>query len=242
MSDIDYSLNPCPFCGADVKQGNSIWLEHDKYHYFSVSCTCGAFGPKVDSKEKAIVAWNVREYPDQDMTWNPFNFKEDNVDLSGKLKSVDFSCILQILSSESKTGILNVSHGRKMSAFCLKEGQVIAASSDYRPQLGHILLNKGLISLEKIQKVLEKAKTSGKRMGEILLDMDYINQDTLKGIISQQINETVQGVVLWEDGDFQFQDCPVEFDERGVENISVMGMMLDAFRNVDESAEVQLLV
>jgi len=237
MSDINYSLNPCPFCGADVKMGNRKWLAYDKRHDFSVSCTCGASGQKADSKEKAIVAWNVREYAARDMIWNPFDFREDNVGLSGNLKSVDFSCILQILCSENKTGILKVSHGQKMSAFCLKEGQVIAASSNYRPQLGHILFNKGLITLEKIQKVLQKAKSSGKRMGEMLLDMGYIKQDTLKGIISEQINETVQGVVLWANGDFQFRDCPVEFDERGVENISVMGLMLDAFRNVDESAE-----
>ncbi len=237
MSDINYSLNPCPFCGADVKQGNSEWLVHDKYLNFWVSCICGAFGPEADSKEKAIMAWNVREYTALDMIWNPFNLREDNADLTGKLKSVDFSCILQILSSESKTGILKISHDQQMSAFCLKEGQVIAASSNFRPQLGQILYNNGLISLEEIQKVLEKAKTSGKRMGEVLLDMDYISQGTLKGIVSQQINETVQGVVLLDDGDFQFRDCPVEFDERGVENVSVIGMMLDAFSNADESAE-----
>ncbi len=237
MSDINYSLNPCPFCGADVKQGNSNWLVHDKYHNFWVSCICGAFGSEADSAEKAIMAWNAREYTALDMIWNPFNLKEDNADLTGKLKSIDFSCILQILSSENKTGILKVSHDQQMSAFCLKEGQVIAASCNYRPQLGQILFKNGLLSLEKLQKVLEEAKKLGKRMGEMLLDMDYINQETLKSIVSQQINDTVQGVVLLKDGDFQFRDCPVEFDERGVENISVIGMMLDAFSNVDELSD-----
>jgi len=239
---MDYNLHPCPFCGANVKKNGRNWLGYDKHHDFSVTCLCGVLGPKADSKEKAIMAWNARAYSKQDMLWDPFDFPEDNVDLKGKLKSVDFSCMLQILSSENKTGILKLTQGQKISALCLKDGQVIAASSNYGPQLGQILFDKGLISLEKLQKVLDTAKATGKRMGETLLDLGFIKQDTLKGIISQQINETVQGLVLWKEGNFQYRDCPIEFDERGVENVSVMGMMLDAFRNLDELAEASPMV
>jgi len=46
-------------------------------------------------------------------------------------------------------------------------------------------------------------------------------------------------LILWEEGIFQFRDRPIEFDERGIENISVMAMMLDALRITDEMADSQ---
>ena len=243
MSYMDYNLNSCPFCSANIKETGNAWLSHDKHHDFSIECSCGAFGPKKDSKEKAIMAWNTRPYSAQNLFWNPFDFQKDTdmVDIKGNLKSISFSSILQILSSENKTGILQLSHGHKISAICLKEGQVIAASSNYGRQLGQILFNKGLVSLKKLQKVLDNAKLSGKRLGETLLDMGYISQDALKSVIRQQINETIEELILWEEGIFQYRDCSIEFDERGVENTSIMGIMLNALIIADEIADAQAI-
>jgi Lar family restriction alleviation protein len=188
---MDYDLNTCPFCGKNVKEDGTTWMSHDQHHYFSIACPCGAFGPKTESKEKAIMAWNMREYSTCDLFWNPFDFQKDGdaVGLDGNLKSISFSCVLQILSSEIKTGVLQLTHAQKISALCLKDGQVIAASSNYGQPLGQILFDKGL--------------------------------------------------VLWEEGIFQFRDRPIEFDERGIENISVMAMMLDALRITEEFADTR---
>jgi len=239
---MDYNLIACPFCAADVKDGRDDWLSHDHDHYFSVSCACGAMGPKKDNKEKAIMAWNTRDYSASDLIWNPFNFKEDMdlMDIKGKLRAIGFSSVLQILSAENKTGILQLSQGQKTSALCLKDGQVIAASSNHGPQLGQILFERGFVSLKRLQKVLDEAKASGRHLGETLLDLGHISQETLKSVIRQQIKQTIQGLVRWQEGIFQYRDGPIEFDERGIENISIMGMMLDAFRLSDELTDNQV--
>ena len=242
MSYMDYNLISCPFCAADVKEGRENWLSYDQHHYFSVACSCGAFGPKKDSKEKAVMAWNTREDSVNDLLWNPFDFqkKPDTVDIKGKLQSISSSCILQMLSVENKTGILQLSHGRKTSALCLKDGQVIAASSNSGPQLGQLLFDRGFISLEKLQKVLDKSKSSGRRLGETLLDMGYISQEILRSVIREQVSQAIQGLILWQEGIFQYRDCPIEFDERGVETINIMGIMLDALRISDELTDDQV--
>ncbi len=238
MSYFDYNLYSCPFCGADVKENRSTWMSVAPQHkkHFSISCSCGVFGPQEDNREKAIMSWNTRKNIAQDLLWNPFQFRGDVdlVDFKGKLKALGFSCILQILSSENKTGVLQLSHGQKLSAICLKDGQVLAASSNYGPQLGKILFDKGLVSLNKLQEVLDKAKETGKHLGETLLDMGYIEEDILKDVIRQQIKETIHELMFWEEGDFLYRDSSIEFDERSVENISVMGIMLDALRISDE--------
>ncbi len=238
MAYTNYNLKSCPFCAADVKEGGSSPFSHDPHRKqnFSIACSCGAFGPKEAGIDKAIMAWNTRAYPGLELLWNPFDFQEvtDLADIKGNLKSLAFTSILQMLSSENKTGILQLSQGQKNCAICLKDGQVIAATSNYGKQLGQILMDKGLVSQERLQEVLDKAKKSGKRLGEMLLDMDFICQDTLRDVIRQQISETIQGLILWEAGIFQYRDCLIEFDERGIEDISIMGMMLDALRVSDE--------
>jgi len=241
MAKMDYNLISCPFCAADVKDGRKDWLSHDKDHYFSVSCLCGAKGPRKDNKEKAIMAWNTRAYLGNESVWDPFNFQKNTntMDIKGNIRSIGFSSVLQVLSAENKSGILQLTHGQKTSTLCLKDGQVIAASSNHGPQLGQILFEKGLISLKKLQKVLNEAKSSGRHLGETLLDRGLIKQDALKNVIRQQINQTIQGLVQWQEGLFQYRDGPIEFDERGIENISIMGMMLDALRVSDELTDTQ---
>ena len=238
MPDKDYDLSPCPFCGSALRKSGDFCLDEDPYAFFTVACLCGATGPKENTKEKALMAWNRRMRSAGDFLWNPFDSPDDDVSLTGKLKSVDFSCILQMLSAENKTGILQLSHGPKTSALYLKNGQVVAASSNYGPPLGQLLFNNGLISLEDLQQVLTQCRLTGRRLGETLLDMGLIGQDRLREIIGQQIHETVQRLVFWDEGNYQYRDCIIAFDERGIENISTIGMMLEAFRNLDDAAAV----
>lgn len=244
MSSRNYNLYFCPFCAANVTEGGRAWLIRSQKHksYYRIACSCGAFGPEKDSKEKAIMAWwNRSNYSGREFLWNPFDIQKDTnkLDLKGNLKSINFTCIIQILSSEGKTGILQLSNGRKTGALYLKDGQVLAASNNYGQKLGQIISDKKFVSEEGLQKAFDKAKESGKKLGEMLLDLGYISMDTLRSVIRQQISETIQGLILWEEGSFKYRDCTIEFDEKGIENISIMEIMLDALRISDEVADTQ---
>ncbi len=239
MVYLQYQLNPCPFCAARVKESNHNWLSYDKNKNFSISCLCGACGPKRETKEKAIMAWNKREGMSLNAVWRPFNLQEEPVGFQGNLAVIDFASLLQFLGSVNKTGVLQVHHGHKKSALCLKNGQVIASSRNYGLQLGEMLFDHNLISLEKLQKALEKSKASGKHLGEALLDLKYIDQKTLRGLIRRQISENIQDLMQWTEGGFVYQDYTVEFDVRGVEDMSIVGLLLDASRISDELAGTQ---
>ena len=81
------------------------------------------------------------------------------MDLSGRIESIGFSCVIQMLSMEGKTGILKLSRGQKISAICFKEGEVVAVSSNFGPQLGQLLFDKGLISLEQLDEALRLVRS-----------------------------------------------------------------------------------
>jgi hypothetical protein len=73
-------------------------------------------------------------------------------------------------------------------------------------------------------------------MGDVLLALDYLKEDSLKEIIRHQISETVLELFLWQKGDFEYQDFPVEFDERGIEVVNTMRIILEAAVRKDELA------
>ena len=240
MTNLKESLRPCPFCGSGEHEDDRTCLKiiPDSQGYYSVVCWCGTSGPIRESEREAISGWNRREYSDRQTVWNPFDSSKSLValDFKGNLKSIGLSTILQILSSDNKTGILQFSSGHKKRAICLKEGKIIAGSGQPGLQLGQILYQKGLISPETVLQVLDKAKQAGKRMGEMLLALGYLEEDTLKELIHHQVREVVFDLLGWTEGDFHYQDCQVEFDDVVVEDINAIQLLLESAVRKDEYA------
>lgn len=237
MSYIVKEFKPCPFCGR-------IWMSVDPCPdgNFSTRCLCGATGPRKESMTEAIQAWNTR---DQHLLWNPFRlsirFPKNmlSVDFKGELDSVDLPTILQMLSSRGKTGILQVTRGHTKSVICLKNGNIIAASDSNGLRLGQILFRHGMISNKRLQYALKLAKKTNKMLGEVLLFMGYVDQNTLREVVHQQVQEAVLELFFWEEGHFEYRDCLVEFDERGVTQINTMEIVMEAARRMDEWEELK---
>lgn len=161
----------------------------------------------------------------------------------GDLKSLTLSTVLQMLSSEDKTGVLEIVRGPTKSTIYLKDGKIIAASSGHKQlQLGSLLHSKELITKEQLREAVEEATQSGKKLGEMLLTMGYVTQDTLKEVVRHQVRETVLDLFLLEHGEFEFRDCPVQFDEQVFDEINAMEIMLDAARRMDEWGVIKKVI
>ncbi len=240
MVDLEKGLKPCPFCETKEKGDDKIrmHLAENSEGYFTVVCWCGGSGPIMESKRTAIEAWNARGPDDRQRVQYPFDSSEcsNPVGFRGNLKSVALPTILQILSTDNRTGVLHFEQGQAIRAICLKDGRIVAASGRERQRLGQILYDRGLISQEQLEEALEKTKEEKKRLGEVLLDLGYINEDSLKELIRYQIQEAVLDISLWAEGDFEYRDCQMEFDERGVDDISTMRIVLEAAARKDEWA------
>jgi len=235
-------LHPCPFCGSGELQGDKrrLSLVSDNSS-FVIYCLCGASGPVKDTREAAVAAWNTRLGEERYRLWNPFRLPRNcfSIDLRGNLKSMGIATLLQILALENKSGILQFNRGPLRSAICFRNGQIIAASGNEWKKLGEMILSGGLISSEKLEEALQGSKKSGKRLGEVLLALGYISHMTLKEFIRQQIREAVLDLFLWQEGHFEYQDCPVDFDQRGIGEINIMELILEGARRIDEYVEKQ---
>lgn len=240
MADREKELKPCPFCETKENGDGKIRMSiaESSEGYFSVVCWCGGSGPIMESKRTALEAWNARGPDDRQQVQYPFDSSKctNPVGFWGNLKSVALSTILQILSTDNRTGVLHFEQGQASRAICLKDGKIVAASGREGQRLGQILYDRGLIFREQLEEALEKTKEEKKRLGEVLLDLGYINEDSLKKLIRYQIQEAVLDISLWAEGDFAYRDCQMDFDERGVEDISTMRIVLEAAARKDECA------
>jgi Lar family restriction alleviation protein len=238
MSGFKHDLKPCPFCGASAHNGKEVMLNTIELtpNRYAVACTCGANGSIENSQAQARKAWNTRNSFDELFSWNPFGISEKAVpvEFKGSIDSINLSSILQFFYSEKKTGILQITCEHKRAAICLKRGNVIAASCNWGLQLGQILRNKGLISEKDLQQSLEKARFSGKSMGEVLLSLENISPDALLQAIRYQIDEVVKDALFWEEGSFLYRDYNVDFNQRGVKEISTIAIILEATVRNDE--------
>ena len=187
--------------------------------------------------DKVIDRPETRDGLNDHNVWNPFRFREipDSADLKGKLKSLGLSGIFQVLSLEHKSGVLHFIRAGSGRAICFRDGKIIAATGGEWLRLGYILRNKKLISWKNLEEALAKARDSGKRLGEILLDQGLISNDILKNTVRFQIQQTVSDLASWGEGEFEFRDCSVDFDNRSVDEIDTRALIFEASRRVDES-------
>jgi len=54
-------------------------------------------------------------------------------------------------------------------------------------RLGEILIDKGLITKDQLEKLLREQETSGQRLGEILVENEYITEDELLEVMSERL-------------------------------------------------------
>jgi hypothetical protein len=182
-----------------------------------------AADPLPSSKQKIAGASQTRQSSESRLLLNPFGIAVDTipVSLKGDLTSFGLHAILKTLSVEKKSGILQLARGRARRAICFKEGNVVAATGNRKFQLGQILFDEGLISRHKLEEAVTKANTSGKRLGEMLVEQGYVNQGVLKGLIQHQIQKILHALSQWKEGNFEYRDCFVEFDDRAITDASV---------------------
>jgi len=156
--------------------------------------------------------------PEED--WNPFRLPlgrgEDAVGFRGHLRALSGASLLRVLADEKKTGVLHLVRSDKRGALCFSKGDIIAVSGNGWNRLGEVLIEKGAITRELLDHGLALARSSGKRLGEILLGSGFVAENTLREIMHHHIRESIQDLLNWSEGHFEYQDCAVDFHSTGV--------------------------
>ncbi|HDL03366.1 MAG TPA: DUF4388 domain-containing protein [candidate division Zixibacteria bacterium] len=164
--------------------------------------------------------------------------------LTGNLKTVSFSDILQLLATGKKTGILQVSTKARQKEIAFKDGSIIHASSINASEdlLGNLLLRRGKISKVDLEKAIALHKQTGRQLGTTLVDMNLFDKDEIIECLKMQIEEIVYNLFSWQEGEFKFLEnaapkkilLPIE--------LNTMNIIMEGTRRIDEWVEIQKLL
>jgi len=118
---------------------------------------------------------------------------------------------------------------------------VYASSTDEQDLFGNILLKKGRISKEELNKVLVSQK-EGKKLGALLVEKKLFTREEIFECLKMQIEEIVYGLFGWKDGDFKFAEEQGPPSEVIQTELNPMNLIMEGTRRIDEWEELKKIL
>jgi len=157
--------------------------------------------------------------------------------LEGSLKEFGLADILQLIHLQHKTGVLTLEGRMDTVRLMFYEGNIVSAETKRKAEskrFGKLLLKKGLLKEEDIQKALEEQQTTGEKIGRILIKKGLIEKEQLQDILTTQITEIVIQLFSWKDGTYEFSPQGVAVDKELPVTLDTQHVLMEGLRIVDE--------
>ena len=157
--------------------------------------------------------------------------------LEGSLKEFGLADILQLIYFQRKTGVLTLEGRMDRVRLLFYEGSIISAETRRKVEanrFGKLLLKKGLIKEEDLQKALEEQQSTGEKLGSILIKKGLIGKEQIQEILTTQITEIVIQLFSWKDGDYEFSPQGVPVDKEMPVSLDTQQVLMEGLRIVDE--------
>lgn len=156
--------------------------------------------------------------------------------IKGSLSDMSIADILQMLSLGNKTGELIITNEESLVNIYIESGMLKSVLwMNRKDKLGKILVEKGYINDETLKKVLAFQETQPEiPIGELLLDLNLIDKEVLVKNIKKQIRDTLIELSEWDNGQFVFESG-VEPKVKGIQvSIKIDDLLLESAALQDE--------
>jgi hypothetical protein len=155
--------------------------------------------------------------------------------ITGNLKTMVLSELLQWLSLGVKTGTLVIDGRGVEKRVYFQDGRVASSSSsDHREYLGHFLVSHGYITEEELKMAMEVQEESSILLGKILVMINAITERDLLNLMRKKAEESIYDIFLWEEGDFEFIDNEMPDQKMVFLSLDVTGIIMEGLRRLDE--------
>lgn len=158
--------------------------------------------------------------------------------LEGSLKDFGLQDIFQLIGLQRKTGVLTVKGPYDTIYITFLDGKIVNADSEkakIESKLGKVLLKRGSISEEQLNKALKIQEETLQRLGYVLVKNGFITNEELKNALTQQILQIVYKVFRWREGEYYFsQEIAVEYDRDSINPITSESVLMEGAQMLDE--------
>jgi hypothetical protein len=157
--------------------------------------------------------------------------------LKGTLRRSPFPKIVRQLARIKSTGSLYLLNGKTKKVVFFDRGEPISVRSNVTAEcLGQVLAREGLITQAQCDQTLESIRRTGKKQGELLVEMGLLSEGNLRYGLEAQLRHKLYDVFSWDDGRYQYKP-DVQGDDYGLRMAShAQGLIVDALLETADEA------
>ena len=160
--------------------------------------------------------------------------------ITGNLKTMQLSELLQWLSQGKKVGTLVIDSGTVEKRIFFADGRVVSsASTDPKEYLGQFMVSQGYITAEELTGAIQMQEKTGMMLGKILVSIGAIQEDDVHSLLRLKAEESIFDVFTWAEGSFEFLDDDLPRYEMIPISLDVTGIVLEGARRLDEWARIR---
>ena len=116
----------------------------------------------------------------------------------------DAALLLAKLFAQQTTGRLAFRRGDTEKVVAFDQGRpVFASSNEAGDRMGELLVREGKITASQYERCQSLATTSGRRMGEILVDVGYLKRRELLPAVRRHVEDIVFSMFAWDRGHYR---------------------------------------
>jgi hypothetical protein len=163
--------------------------------------------------------------------------------IQGTLKTMSLTDLLQFLAAGRKSGTLKFDCGKITKQVYFKNGLIVGSkSNDPREYLGQVLLHYGKVDDAQLKAAREVQRTSGAKLGEVLVQQGFLTEDEVLDILKTRTLEAIYDLFMWEEGDFEFYDEEPPADDLLLAGVEPTNVIMEGIYRIDEFARYRTLV
>lgn len=163
--------------------------------------------------------------------------------ITGNLRTLELSELLQWLAQGKKTGLLVVERGALEKRIYFEDGRIISSSSnDPEEHLGTFLVQRGYVDESTLEHAMKLQEATQILLGKVLVTLDSISENDLEKILRLKTEESVYELFRWEEGDFRFIKDERPDSAMVPVSLEVTNIVMEGMRRLDESNHEQAVV
>ena len=146
---------------------------------------------------------------------------------SGSLDQLGIHDLFMLLSLQKRTGLLHLSEGTEKIDIFFLQGEMVDLNWITRPdekRMAIILIENNLLTKEQANRAFIRQKSTGQKLGFVLINMGLVNEDDLTGFLTIHMMEGLRAALQFRAGEFSFKKAlesdfdrssfdPVDFHE-----------------------------
>ena len=160
--------------------------------------------------------------------------------LSGDLAHFFPSEVMQLLQLAQATGRLELTrpgeHAERADVFVERGRPVFARTTGAAVSTGQVLLHRGVITREALERALsEQSRNPGQRLGRLLVAAGTVGEEELQSAVNEALRRVIFGLLLWREGTFAFHAGEQMDPDDNRLDVDLDRLILDGLRQADEA-------